>query len=148
MTQDTPPSTTPTSDLQQAVDIVNKLAEADKPALERLGVSLLKVEPGEVTMEMTVEANMANSHGICHGGFIFAVADTAFAYAIASLGSPPATLQASLSFIRSSKVGETITAVATVAHVGRSSGFAGVKLYNSKNKLVAEFQGAGMRLPG
>ena len=130
---------------ESALERVVALSEADKGALERLGISILTVEVGRVELTMTVDETMANSLGLCHGGFLFALADTAFAYALASVGAPPATLQASISFVRGAKTGQTVRAVGNVSHSGRSTGFATVRLLSSDDMLVAEFQGAGIR---
>ena len=59
---------------------------ADDRASQGLGISLIAVEPGVASVTMTVRPDMANGHGICHGGFIFALADSAFAFACNSHG--------------------------------------------------------------
>jgi len=65
--------------------------------------------------------------------------------AVGSAGSPPATLQASLSFLRSAKVGETLHVIASVSKVGRRPSFGSAQVCNQKGKLVAEFQAAGVQ---
>jgi len=126
---------------QEAIERVKAVARADKPALDRLGITLDAVEAGRVTLGLVVEPSMANSHGTCHGGFVFALADTAFAYALLSVGKKAATVQASICLIRPARLGSKIHAIAEVSKAGRSISFATCRIFDSENVLIAEFQG-------
>lgn len=126
-------------------DNLAKLIEADQAPLERLGITFVSAEPEIVILAMTVEACMTNTHGNCHGGFLFALADTAFAYVLADESRPPATLQASISFTSAARLGETVKATASISRSGRRAGFAEVRLNGADDRLIAHFQGAGIR---
>jgi acyl-CoA thioesterase len=90
---------------------------------------------------MTVTEAMANGHGICHGGFIFSLADSAMAFAANPRGAPAVAQHASISFIRPAHVGEVLVAEATERmHAGRS-GIYDVRVSTAGGELVAEFRG-------
>jgi acyl-CoA thioesterase len=124
-------------------DRVSLAAQTDSKVLKRLGISVVAVEAGSVQLEMKIEDDMVNALGICHGGFTFALADTAFAYCLVSAGVEPATMQASISYIKPAVVGEVVSATAVVSKVGKKSGFAKVTLTKGDGDLVADFMASG-----
>lgn len=130
----------------EAFKIVSDLAKTDAQVLDDLNITLDDVSEGQVELKMQIRPSMTNSHGICHGGFIFALADTAFAYVVASIGASPVTLQASISFIRAAKANETIYAIASLTKSGRRSSFGTVKVLNEDKKIIAEFQASGLQV--
>ena len=84
---------------------------------------------------------MANGHGICHGGFIFALADSAMAFAVNPRGEPAVVQHASISFIRPAQIGDVLVEDATERmHAGRS-GIYDVRVSTANGELVAEFRG-------
>lgn len=125
---------------------VFELVHADADVLERLGISLKTTEPGRSELELIVSQSMTNSHGFCHGGFLFALADTAFAYALASVNASPVTLQATISFMSAVREGDVVRAIGEVSRNGRNAVFATAKLFNQQQTLIAEFQGAGFNV--
>ena len=122
------------------------LVHADAAVLERLGISLKTTEPGRSELELLVAQSMTNSHGYCHGGFLFALADTAFAYALASVNASPVTLQATISFMSAVREGDVVRAIGEVSRHGRRAMFATVKLFDQQQTVIAEFQGAGVNV--
>jgi len=130
----------------EAFKIVSDLAKTDSKVLEHLNIALDDVSEGQVKLKMQIRPSMTNSHGICHGGFIFALADTAFAYVIASKGASPVTLQASVSFIRAVRADETIFAIASLTKSGRRSSFGAVSVFNEEEKIIAQFQASGLQV--
>jgi acyl-CoA thioesterase len=125
-------------------DVVRARADAmwaDDHASIGLGMQLDKVAPGRARLSMTVAERMANGHGICHGGFIFALADSAMAFAANPRGEPAVAQHASISFIRPAKVGERLIADATERMHAARSGIYDVRVSTAGGELVAEFRG-------
>jgi len=100
-----------------------------------------QVAPGRARLSMTITEAMTNGHGICHGGFIFALADSAMAFVVNPRGEPAVAQHASISFIRPVQVGDVLVADATErTHAGRS-GIYDVRVSTANGELVAEFRG-------
>ena len=126
------------------VDVVRARAEAmweEDRATAGLGMRLDDVAPGRARLSMTITEAMANGHGICHGGFIFALADSAMAFVVNPRGEPAVAQHASISFIRPAQVGEVLVADATERMHVRRSGIYDVRVSTADGELVAEFRG-------
>jgi acyl-CoA thioesterase len=111
------------------------------------GVRLLEVGPGWARVGLTVQARHVNGHGICHGGYVFLLADAAFAYACNSHGVSAVAAGADITFLRPVPVGAELEAEAVQrALVGRSG------LYDVTVRVgaepVAEFRGRSRQVPG
>lgn len=112
----------------------------DDVASGSLGIELVDLGAGTATVTMTVRGDMVNGHAIGHGGFVFLVADTAFACACNTYGPVTVAADADISFIRPVRVGDVLTARATEkAKFGRS-GIYDVTVSNAEG-VVAEFRG-------
>ena len=105
-------------------DVVRARAEAmwaEDRASAGLGMRMEEIAPGRARLSMPVTEAMANSHGICHGGFIFALADSAMAFAANSRGEHAVAQHASITYVRPARVGEMLVAEAVERmHAGRS----------------------------
>jgi len=100
-------------------DPARSMLAADR-SLEGLGIRVLNASEGRATAVMTVMPQMANGHGIAHGGFVFALADTAFAMAANTFGAGIATAEASISYVSPARISEELVACAEVTfHEGR-----------------------------
>lgn len=125
-------------------DAVRAHAEAmwrDDRASRGMGMRLEHVASGHSRLSMTITETMANGHGICHGGFIFSLADSAMAFAANQRGEADVAQHAAVTFLRPGRVGETLVAEATErARAGRS-GIYDVRVSNADGALVAEFRG-------
>ena len=89
-------------------------------SLEGLGIQVLRASEGRATAVLRVTPEMANGHGIAHGGLVFALADTAFAMAANTFGAGIATAEASISYISPARISEELVACAEVTfHEGR-----------------------------
>ena len=97
---------------QRARTAVARLFEADL-ASQALGIEIIDVAPGRVKIAMTVRPDMVNGYGMCHGGIVFAFADSAFAFACNSYGDPMVAAGASIEFLAPTPRGERLTATAT-----------------------------------
>jgi acyl-CoA thioesterase len=126
-----------------AADLARACAEAmwkEDDASKGLGMEIVEIKPGEATLAMTVKPNMVNGHGIAHGGFIFLLADSAFAFACNSHNERAVAAQCNISFIRPGKLGDRL--VATAREVSRSgrSGIYDVRV-TVDDVVIAEFRG-------
>ena len=81
---------------------------ADDNASRGLGLVLEAVGPGSARMAMTVRADMTNGHGMCHGGFIFTLADSTFAFACNSRNAKCVAAQCEISFLRPAQLGDRL----------------------------------------
>ena len=113
---------------------------AGDAASQGLGMVIEDVDTGTARLSMPVTAAMLNGHGICHGGFVFALADSAFAYACNSYGYAAVASHCAITYLRPCPAGATLTAVATEqAREGRS-GLYDVAV-SAGGVVVAEFRG-------
>lgn len=89
-------------------------------SLEGLGIQVLRASEGRATAVLRVTPEMANGHGIAHGGLVFALADTAFAMAANTFGAGIATAEASISYISPARIADELVASGQVTfHEGR-----------------------------
>ncbi len=112
-----------------------------------LGMVLESVGPGRAVMRMMVTEAMVNGHGICHGGFIFTLADSAFAYACNSHGARAVAQHGAITFLRPARRGETLRAEAVERVVAGRSGLTDVRVTGAGGEVVAELRGQS-RLTG
>lgn len=113
---------------------------------QAMGMQIETVEAGMTTVSMTVGPQMLNGHQTCHGGQLFSLADTAFAYACNSQGMAAVASSCSIDFIRPAQAGERLTAHAQVCHQGKTTGLYDVEVINQQGKTVAWFRGRAHRL--
>jgi acyl-CoA thioesterase len=106
-----------------------------------LGIRLDEVGPGHARMSLTVGEAMVNGHGVCHGGFIFSLADSTFAFACNSHGLHALAQHCSITFIRPAHRGETLVAEAFERTCGARSGIYDVRVTGDDGGVVAEFRG-------
>ena len=105
-------------------DLARACAEAmwkDDDASQGLGMEIIDVKAGQATLAMTVKPHMVNGHGIAHGGFIFLLADSTFAFACNSHNERAVAAQCNISFIKPGKLGDRLVATAReISRTGRS----------------------------
>ena len=124
-------------------DLARACAEAmwkEDDASKGLGMELVAIKPGEATLAMTVRPNMVNGQRIAHGGFIFTLADSAFAFACNSRNERAVAAQGDITFIKPGKLGDHL--VATAREISRSgrSGIYDVRV-TVDDVVIAEFRG-------
>ncbi|MEP6697624.1 MAG: hydroxyphenylacetyl-CoA thioesterase PaaI [Pseudonocardiales bacterium] len=118
-----------------------------------LGITLVDVAAGRAALGMQVAPNMVNGHGIAHGGFLFLLADAAFAYACNSYGPVTVAQGAEVTFLQPAAVGDQLVAQATERVRYGRNGIYDVTVRHSDGRIIAEFRGhsvtlAGNRAPG
>ncbi len=132
-------------------EIARKSADAmwaRDEASKWLGMSLDAVGPGTATLSFTVEKHHANGHGTCHGGYIFTLADSAFAFACNSHNRLAVAQHNSITYVAPGRPGDRLTAEAReIALYGRS-GLYDVRVADQTGRLIAEFRGASRTLEG
>ena len=110
-------------------------------AIRTLGIELIEISPRRAVMRMTVRQEMTNGHDVCHGGMIFALADSAFAYACNSYNQTNVAASASIDFVSPARLDDVLTATAQErASTGRTS-FYDVSVTNRAGATIALFRG-------
>jgi acyl-CoA thioesterase len=128
-----------------ARDAVQSLYAGDLAA-QALGIEILEVYPGRVRLAMTVRPDMLNGHRTCHGGIIFALADTAFAFACNSHGQAMVAAGASIEFLAPAVGGERLIATASETSRSERHGIYDVAVTRSSGESLAHFRGRCARL--
>lgn len=101
-----------------------------------LGIDIISMDEGFAVVTMTVTAQMLNGHQSCHGGQLFSLADTAFAYACNSQGLAAVASACTIDFLRPGFAGDTLTATAQVRHQGKQTGVYDIEIVNQQQKTV------------
>ena len=120
-------------------------AEGTGPAW---GIIIEEARAGYARLSMKVRADMLNGHGIVHGGMVFALADTAFAYVCNGRNEKTVAAQASVIFLGSAEQGETLVAAAEEVAVAGRSGVTRVSIETTEGRAIAEFTGYSRTIGG
>ena len=121
---------------------------AEDRASQGLGMTLERVGPGEAVLSMEVRADMTNGYGMCHGGFVFALADSAFAFACNGYNQRTVAQHCAISFLAPGRRGDVLTATAEErARAGRG-GIYDVRVTNQDGEVIAEFRGHSRAILG
>ncbi len=138
--------TDPAENAQALAEAVAKGMQAKDRVFHMLGMCTLSVGPGRATLEMVVRDDMLNGHDICHGGMVFALADTAFAYAANSANRATVSTDANISFMAAAEPGETLTARAEERAVAGRTGIYDVSVTGRGDRPIALFRCRAHRL--
>ncbi|WP_208510341.1 hydroxyphenylacetyl-CoA thioesterase PaaI [Variovorax paradoxus] len=106
-----------------------------------LGISLDSTGPGRISLSMAVVEKMVNAYEICHGGYIFTLADTAFAYAASTRNNVAVGMGCHIDYLRPAVKGDRLHANAVVSHAGKTTGVVKVSVVDHQGRAVAELQG-------
>ena len=110
------------------------------------GVRVVAVKPYAVSLALTVSADMLNAHGVCHGGVIFSLADSAFAYACNSQNDSALATAGSIHFLSPAREGEELIASARQAAQQKRIGLYDVTVATTDGRTVAHFRGTSYRV--
>ena len=132
---------------QLAERAVQALFERDA-ASRRLGIRILAVSPGEVRIAMLVTADMVNGHQVCHGGLIFTLADSAFAFCCNSHNLNTVAAAAAIDFLSPAREGDELTASAQELWRSGRSGLYEITVSNQRGERIALFRGRSHRITG
>lgn len=133
---------------QQRAHQVGELMFAEDTAAQHLGMQLAAIGPGTATLTMLVRREHTNGHGICHGGYIFLLADTAFAYSCNSHNQRAVAAGASIEFLAAGQLGDTLTASAQEQYRAARSGVYDIRVTNQSGALIAVFRGKAATIKG
>lgn len=117
-------------------------------ASKHLGMSLDAVAPGRAVLSFTVRTEHLNGHGICHGGYIFTLADSAFAFACNSHNWLVVAQQNSITYLSPGREGERLTAEAVEVSLTGRSGIYDVTVTGGDGRKVALFRGLSRQVEG
>ena len=131
----------PAADAQRVAELSAQALFANDGAARSLGIGIEEVRPGFARLRMTVRADMVNGHGICHGGLIFALADSAFAVACNTHNAVTVAAAASIDFLAPAHVHDELTAEARELWRSRRSGIYEIGVSNQRGETVALFRG-------
>ncbi|HET9446331.1 MAG TPA: hydroxyphenylacetyl-CoA thioesterase PaaI [Steroidobacteraceae bacterium] len=117
-------------------------------ASQALGMRILEVRPGYARLSMTVREDMVNGHELCHGGLIFTLADSAFAFACNTYDSVTVASAANVEFLLPGRLGDELTATAEERSRSKRTGVYDVVVRNQQGESVALFRGRSHELGG
>ncbi len=112
------------------------------------GMEIVEVDEGRATLRMTIAAHHANGHGICHGAVIYALADSAFAFACNSRNQASVAQSNMITYIAPARVGDVLTATAEEISVAGRSGIYDVSVADGHGTAIAEFRGHSRTVKG
>lgn len=124
--------------------IVNQMYEKDWFS-QWLGINILNIEPGKVTLSMTIRKEMLNGFGIAHGGITFSFADSALAFASNAQGRQAVSIETSISHTESLKEGDEIFATAKEENLSNKIGLYTIDVTKKDGAKVALFKGTVYR---
>jgi acyl-CoA thioesterase len=144
---DITPVLSPADALQLARDAAKAMWSRDHAA-QALGMAIAEVKPGTARLTMRVRQDMVNGHAICHGGMLFTLADTAFAYACNSYNRNTVASACNIDFLAPAHLGDTLVAEAVERSQSGRTGVYDVTVSTAAGKTVALFRGKSYRIQG
>ena len=133
---------------QQLAEAAAAAMFANDAATRGLGMQISSVSEGHATLTMRVRSDMLNGHLTCHGGFLFALADSAFAFACNSRNHATVAAGCSIEYLAPGREGDLLTAVASEQTLVGRTGIYDVKVSNQDGHLIAIFRGKSHRIKG
>ena len=121
---------------------------ADRASREFLKMELLSCEPGRAVMRMQVRQEMLNGHEICHGGLIFTLADSTFAFACNSHNKVTVAAGCSIEFLKPGKLGDVLTCEGVERVLQGRHGIYDMKVTNQRGEVIAMFRGKSAHVQG
>jgi acyl-CoA thioesterase len=135
-------------DLQALAELAGQTMFERDPASQALGMLLAEIRPGYARMTMPVREDMLNGHRICHGGFIFMLADSAFAFACNSHNQNTVGSGCTIDYLAPGRLGDLLTAEAVEQVLSGKTGVYDVKVSNQEGGTVALLRGKSHRIGG
>lgn len=135
----------------QAQALAEKVAQgmyASDRASQSHGIRIAEVRPGYARLSMSVRGDMVNGHRICHGGMVFTLADSAFAFACNSYNETTVAAAASIDFLAAAHEGDELTAEARELWRTKRNGIYEITVTNQKGARIAFFRGRSYRIDG
>ena len=115
---------------------------------DTMGMEILACEPGRAVLRMPVRELHLNGHRICHGGFIFTLADSTFAFACNSRNKPSVAAGCSIEFLKPAHEGDVLTCEGIEQTLQGRHGIYDMRVTNQRHEVVAMFRGKSAQIPG
>lgn len=120
----------------------------DDMAAKKLGMKIEKIAPGHASLSMTVTSDMANGHGTCHGGFMFALADSAFAFSCNTYNQRAVAQHCTISYLAPAFAGDALLACGKEVSRSGRNGIYDIRITNEQGDAIAEFRGYSRTVSG
>lgn len=131
-----------------AARVAQSMFAADRASRETMGMELIECRMGFATMRMKVAAQHLNGHQICHGGFIFTLADSTFAFACNSHNKNAVAAGCTIEFLRPAREGDVLTSVGQEQTLQGRHGIYDMRVSNQRGEVVAMFRGKSAQIEG
>lgn len=131
-----------------AQQVGQRMFAADHASRQTMGMELLYCKPGTASMRMTVEDKHLNGHQMCHGGFIFTLADSTFAFACNSHNNAAVASAASIEFLKPALLGDVLTCVGVEQVLSGRHGVYDMTVRNQNDQVIALFRGKSAQIQG
>jgi acyl-CoA thioesterase len=136
----------------EAKALAQKVAESmfavDIATKDTMGMTILSCEPGRAVLRMTVRELHLNGHQICHGGFIFTLADSTFAFACNSYNKAAVAAGCSIEFLKPAKLGDVLTCEGVEQTLSGRHGIYDMRVTNQHGETIAMFRGKSAQIQG
>ena len=137
---------------QEANDLARQVGQTmfavDTASKDTLGMELVSCEPGCAVIRMEVKALHLNGHQICHGGFIFTLADSTFAFACNSYNKAAVAAGCSIEFLKPGQLGDVLTCEGVEQTLSGRHGIYDMKVSNQRGEVIALFRGKSAQIQG
>lgn len=133
---------------QSLAELAGKTMYERDPTSQALGMALAAIAPGYARMTMPVRADMLNGHQTCHGGYIFMLADSAFAFACNSHNFNTVGAGCTIDYLAPGRAGDVLTADAQEQALAGKTGVYDIKVTNQDGRVIALFRGKSHRVAG
>jgi acyl-CoA thioesterase len=130
-----------------AAEVARRMWAEDR-ASQALGMELIEVRAGFAKMRMPIRRDMTNGHGICHGGYMFLLADSTFAFACNSHNQRAVAASAEIHFLAPAQEGDVLTAEGVEQHLAGRSGVYDMRVTDQHGRLIAMFRGKSATIRG
>ena len=136
------------NDRALAAQVGEVMFAADRATREFMQIELVSCEPGRAMTRMTVRESMLNGHAICHGGLIFTLADSTFAYACNSRNKATVASGCSIEFLKPGRLGDVLICEGVEQLLQGRHGVYDMKVSNQHGEVVAMFRGRSTQVQG
>jgi acyl-CoA thioesterase len=139
---------TPDHARELAAHVGRAMFAGDRASKDFMQMELLRCEPGRAAMRMVVREPMLNGHNTCHGGMIFTLADSTFAFCCNSHNKVSVAAGCSIEFLRPAHLGDVLTCEGQEQYLHGRHGVYDMKVSNQRGEIVALFRGKSTSIPG
>ena len=137
---------------QDAKDLASQVGRTmfavDTASKDTMGMELISCEPGRAVIRMEVKPLHLNGHQICHGGFIFTLADSTFAFACNSYNKATVAAGCSIEFLKPGQLGDVLTCEGVEQTLSGRHGIYDMKVSNQRGEVIALFRGKSAQIQG